>query len=198
MTSEQNKSPPAGTKERQMTTDDDDDYLDAVDVYLGEANLALFRLYGKELGHIGMEIEVVASAMDEAQTPEQFALWCGEKYGLTPLPEEGQRAVKTVLDRLKTVVDDYEQYDHIKPLAAFKPLGPISHVEIQPVREYESYCEPCEPGKETFWSVYVRYDPSKNDKAFGGVDCIADCSEFKAARNLASLIAGLLGVPVAG
>lgn len=130
-----------------MTTDDD--YHDAVCIYWGEANLALFRLFGEELGDIGLEVEIVASAMNEGHTPEQFALWCGELYGLPPLPEEGQQAVKAVLDH-------FQQYDHIKPLSEFKPLGPISHVEIQPVREHENCCEPCAVGEEDFWSVYVR------------------------------------------
>ena len=46
--------------------------------------------------------------------------------------------------------------------------------------------------------MYVRYDPSKNDKGFGGVDCIADCSGFDGAVGIANLIAGLLGVEVVG
>jgi len=94
--------------------------------------------------------------------------------------------------------DQLQKYDLIKPLGEFKPMGPISHVEIQPVKEYENYCEPCAHGEEDFWSVYVRYDPAKNDKAFGGVDCIADCSDFDGAVGIAKLIAGLLGVEVVG
>jgi len=94
-------------------------------------------------------------------------------------------------------MNDLQKYDLIKPLGEFKPMGPISHVEIQPVKEYGDYCEPCNAG-EDFWSVYVRYDPSKNDKHFAGVDCIADCYDFAAAVNIANLVSGLLGVEVVG
>src|ERR1017187_2628724 len=38
--------------------------------------------------------------------------------------------------------DQQQRYDLIKPLGEFKPMGPISHVEIQPVKEYDGYCEP--------------------------------------------------------
>jgi hypothetical protein len=95
-------------------------------------------------------------------------------------------------------MNELQKYDLIKPLGEFKPMGPISHVEIQPVKEYDDYCEPCNVGDEDFWSVYVRYDPSKNDKHFGGVDCIADCSDFDAAVRIANLVSGLLGVEVVG
>ena len=96
------------------------------------------------------------------------------------------------------ILDQLQKYDLIKPLGDFKPMGPISHVEIQPVKEYDGYCEPCAHGEEDFWSVYVRYDPAKNYKGFGGVDCIADCSGFEGAVGIANLIAGLLGVQVVG
>ena len=95
-------------------------------------------------------------------------------------------------------MNELQKYDLIKPLGEFKPMGPISHVEIQPVKEYGDYCEPCNAGDEDFWSVYVRYDPSKNDKHFGGVDCIADCSDFDAAVRIANLVSGMLGVEVVG
>ena len=57
-------------------------------------------------------------------------------------------------------MNELQKYDLIKPLGEFKPMGPISHVEIQPVKEYDDHCEPCNEGDENFWSVYVRYDPS--------------------------------------
>src|SRR5207302_4449894 len=63
-----------------------------------------------------------------------------------------------------------QQYELIKPVTGFTPLGPISHIEVQPVKQYETYCEPCVLGEEDFWSVYVRYDPAKNKQQFGGVD----------------------------
>src|SRR4051812_40850636 len=98
--------------------------------------------------------------------------------------------------KLKAIIDQLQRYELIKPLTQFKPMGPISHIEVQPIREDEGVSEPCEIGEEHYWSVYVRYDPGKNDQKFGGVDCIADCADFDAARDLAQLIAGLLSVNV--
>ena len=102
------------------------------------------------------------------------------------------------MTRIKSIIEELQKYDLIKPDGEFRPLGPVSHIEVQPVREHEGYCEPCEPGEENFWSVYVRYDPARNDDRFGGADCIADCSDFEGARNLAGLIAGLLGIEAEG
>ena len=99
---------------------------------------------------------------------------------------------------MKAIIEELQKYELIKPCVSFRPLGPISHVEIQPVKEYDGYCEPCNHGDEDFWSVYVRYDPAKNAQGFGGVDCIADCFDFDAARDLAYLIAGLLGIEAEG
>jgi hypothetical protein len=31
-------------------------------------------------------------------------------------------------------MNEIQKYDLIKPLGEFKPMGPISHVEIQPVK----------------------------------------------------------------
>lgn len=99
---------------------------------------------------------------------------------------------------MKAIIEELLKYDLIKPVADFKPLGPISHIEVQPVKEHDNCCEPCAIGEEDFWSVYVRYDPTKNTYTFGGVDCIADCPDFDSARECAQLIAGLLGVEVEG
>ena len=99
---------------------------------------------------------------------------------------------------MRAIIARLQQYELIKPVTGFTPLGPISHIEVQPVKQYETYCEPCVLGEEDFWSVYVRYDPAKNKQQFGGVDCIADCSDADAASNLADLIARLLGIPVVG
>ena len=99
---------------------------------------------------------------------------------------------------MKAIIEELQKYDLIKPLSVFKPLGPISHIEVQPVKEHDNCCEPCAVGEEDFWSVYVRYDATKNADNFGGVDCIADCSDFDGARALAQLIAGLLSVEVEG
>jgi hypothetical protein len=99
---------------------------------------------------------------------------------------------------MKSIIEELQKYELIKPGVPFKPLGPVSNIEVQPIREEDGVSEPCEIGEEHYWSVYVRYDPAKNEKQFGGVDCIADCSDFDGARELALLIAGLLGVEVEG
>lgn len=99
---------------------------------------------------------------------------------------------------MKAIIEKLQKYDLIKAAADFKPLGPISNIEIQPVKEYEDYCEPCEAGTADFWSVYVRYNPSKNDIQFGGVDCIVDCSDFDGASSIAKLLGSLLNVEVVG
>jgi hypothetical protein len=99
---------------------------------------------------------------------------------------------------MKSASKQLHKYDLIKPLAGFKPLGPISHFEIQPVKQYDDYCELCNYGDEDFWFIYVRYVPSNSNKASGGVDCIADCADYEAARGIASLVAGLLDVELVG
>ena len=52
------------------------DYWDAVDA-------ALKKHFGIDTGDAGIEPDLIASAQEECQTPEDFALWYGEKYGLT-------------------------------------------------------------------------------------------------------------------
>lgn len=58
-------------------------------------------------------------------------------------------------------------------------------VEVHPVRMYDEdnkvWCEPCEEGEETFWSVYLRI-------VEGGVTCIADFPEKEQAVNLSELL----------
>ena len=54
------------------------DYWDAVDV-------ALMNLFGIDTGDAGIEPDELAGAQEEDQTAEDFALWFGAKYGLTPL-----------------------------------------------------------------------------------------------------------------
>jgi len=51
------------------------DYWDAVDA-------AMIRLFGIDTGDAGIEPDLIASAQEENTTPENFALWYGEKYGL--------------------------------------------------------------------------------------------------------------------
>jgi len=52
------------------------DYWDAVDA-------ALKKHFGIDTVDAGIEPDLIASAQEECQTPEDFALWYGEKYGLT-------------------------------------------------------------------------------------------------------------------
>ena len=54
------------------------DYWNAVDA-------ALMNLFGIDTSDAGIEPDVLAGAQEEGQTAEDFALWFGAKYGLTPL-----------------------------------------------------------------------------------------------------------------
>jgi len=58
------------------------DYWDAVDA-------ALLKFFGIDTGDAGIEADRIAAAQEEGDTPEDFALWFGEKYGLTLLSEWG-------------------------------------------------------------------------------------------------------------
>jgi len=50
------------------------DYWDAVDA-------ALLKFFGIDTNDAGIEPDLIASAQEES-SPEDFALWFGEKYGL--------------------------------------------------------------------------------------------------------------------
>lgn len=56
------------------------DYWNAVDE-------AMRELFGIDTADAGIEPDLIASAQEEGQSPESFALWFGEKYGLTTLSE---------------------------------------------------------------------------------------------------------------
>ena len=56
------------------------DYWNAVDA-------ALQKLFGIHSGDAGIPPYRIAIAQEDGDTPEQFALWFGEKYGLTRLAE---------------------------------------------------------------------------------------------------------------
>ena len=58
------------------------DYWDAVDV-------AMLKFFGIDTWDAGIEAERIASAQEEGETPEDFALRFGEKYGLRLLSEFG-------------------------------------------------------------------------------------------------------------
>ena len=56
------------------------DYWEAVDA-------AMLKLFAIDTGDAGIEADLIAAAQEEGQTPEDFALWFGEKYGLKLLSE---------------------------------------------------------------------------------------------------------------
>ncbi len=59
------------------------DYWDAVDA-------AMEKLFGIDTWDAGIEADRIAAAVEEGDTPEDFALRFGEKYGLTLLSEWGR------------------------------------------------------------------------------------------------------------
>lgn len=56
------------------------DYWQAVD-------RKMLELFGLDTGDAGIEADRVAEAQEAGMTAEEFALWFGEKYGLTPVSE---------------------------------------------------------------------------------------------------------------
>lgn len=56
------------------------DYWNALDA-------ALMKLFGIDTWDAGIEPDRNAAAQEGGDTPEEFALWFGEKYGLTLLSE---------------------------------------------------------------------------------------------------------------
>jgi hypothetical protein len=55
--------------------------------YWNEVDAALMQLFGIDTSDAGIEPDEMAGALEEAQPPVDFALWFGEKYGLTTLSE---------------------------------------------------------------------------------------------------------------
>jgi hypothetical protein len=55
--------------------------------YWDEVDQALLRFYGIHSGDAGIEAADIAHAQEDATTPEDFALWWGEKYRLTNIAE---------------------------------------------------------------------------------------------------------------
>jgi cysteinyl-tRNA synthetase len=56
------------------------DYWDAVDA-------AMLKFFGIDTGDAGIGADRIAAAQEEGDTPEDFALWFGEKYGLKTIAE---------------------------------------------------------------------------------------------------------------
>ena len=55
-------------------------YWEAVDV-------AMLKFFGIDTGAAGIDADLIASAQEECQTPEDFARWYGDKYDLTYIDE---------------------------------------------------------------------------------------------------------------
>ena len=66
-----------------MTTDEPIAFIDYWDAVDG----AMTKFFGIDTWDAGMEADRIAAAQEEGDTPEDFALWFGEKYGLTLLSE---------------------------------------------------------------------------------------------------------------
>jgi hypothetical protein len=70
-----------------MTTDHEPtpfiEYWEAVDA-------ALLKFFGIDTSDAGIDADLIASAQEEGQTPEDFARWYGEKYDLTCVPRSRQ------------------------------------------------------------------------------------------------------------
>jgi hypothetical protein len=58
--------------------------------YWTEVDAAMMSLFGIDAGDAGIEPDRLATAQEEGQSPEDFALWFGEKYGLKILSEFGE------------------------------------------------------------------------------------------------------------
>ena len=56
------------------------DYWDAVDA-------AMLKFFGIDTADAGIGADRIAAAQEEGDTPEDFALWFGEKYGLKTIAE---------------------------------------------------------------------------------------------------------------
>ncbi len=52
------------------------DYWEAVDA-------AMLKFFGIDTGDAGIDAELIASAQEQCQTPEDFARWYGDKYDLS-------------------------------------------------------------------------------------------------------------------
>jgi hypothetical protein len=64
---------------------------DYVDLSFGEyweaVDAALMKCFGIDTCDAGIEPDLLASCQEDCDTPDEFALWFGEKYGLTLMSE---------------------------------------------------------------------------------------------------------------
>ena len=68
-----------------MSDDEPQPFMD----YWNAVDAAMLKLFGIHTGDAGIEADRIAVAQEEGDTPEDFALWWGEKYGLTLISERG-------------------------------------------------------------------------------------------------------------
>lgn len=67
--------------------------------------------------------------------------------------------------------------------------SPITDIEIHACRQEDDQVTQCDDDEmPDFYSVYVRYLPTGTNAQFGGIECVADCSTYEAARDLKKLI----------
>ena len=62
-----------------MTTDEPTPFIE----YWEAVDAALMKFFGIDTADAGIDENLIAGAQEEGQTPEDFARWYGEKYGLT-------------------------------------------------------------------------------------------------------------------
>jgi Protein of unknown function (DUF3768) len=72
---------PQTERAKTMTTDQSFiEYWEAVDA-------AMLKLFGIDTRDAGIDVDLIASAQEESQSPEEFARWYGDKYDLTYLDD---------------------------------------------------------------------------------------------------------------
>ena len=55
--------------------------------YWNAVDAAMLKFFGIVTSDAGIDVDLIASAQEECQTPEDFARWYGEKYDLTYLDD---------------------------------------------------------------------------------------------------------------
>ena len=66
-----------------MSSEEPESFMD----YWNAVDAALMEHFGIDTGDAGIEPDQIAAAQEEAWTPEEFALWFGDKYGLKTLSQ---------------------------------------------------------------------------------------------------------------
>jgi hypothetical protein len=55
--------------------------------YWKAVDAAMLKFFGIDTSDAGIDADLIASAQEECQTPEDFARWYGDKYDLTYLDD---------------------------------------------------------------------------------------------------------------